>query len=683
MNTGNVVKRAFAMACATALCSFALAGTAFAATVHGADFHGGGTSLESGQIDVLDVDGAAGETVFLSVSSGRATLAKNLPYTVGKDAEAGDASEWAGVATLDIADLNLDALDGSYVVEAYADRAGSSLLYTGAIYGVYADLPGGASKLIGTRTVNADEAQAREFDPPETVYDQGRTYRLVNRVEGSSPALHFAYDEYDEATTVDGVLKYYDATGATVATTTIPGLAYGEQRTVNVPSVVVADNGDVYRTVFFKNSVVAENPGRTSFSIYCSQMSAATQALAGYYVATIQMVDAQGKVIATDSVDVTGEFLYTAPATIYKTETVNGQSAVVTYKIDGSQTIRLSAANDGVHNRARTVQVGYTAQPLDANEVSVAFNMVDGSKSIGDKDRKLGTAYGTASEQNPTVVPPEQYEANGTTYYLVGDPQDYAYTHRSGEVPIVDVYYTPEGYTAPGARDVTVNYVNFITGATVESHAYTTDPDSNARVVIDTPETFSAEGVNYVRLAGQEASIRHSYYSGIESYTVYYRDENDTLSNENVISKIRVVMVDGEPAPAGEPGTTTTTTTNEVVVIPAEATAAAGDAAAAGAEGAQALQLNDGRTYNALEGEGGNATLTNESGVDSNTERIEDSETPLASGFDRGGTSSAASSFMQMSGWMIPAAIAVVVIIAAVAVLMAIRRRKNNDTYEA
>lgn len=649
-------------ACAAALVSCLAAGSAFAAAVHGADYHGTGSAIESGEVDVLDVDGSAGEKVFLTVKAHGQAIAQNLPYTIGENESADDGATWAGIATLDIDGLDLNALDGTYVIEAYASRAGGDPLYSGALYGVYADLPDGTSKLIGTRTANKSELTARPFEPAETLYAGGHTYRLSGDAQPSGEGVqHFAYEEYDEATTVDGVVKYVDAAGETVATTKIPGLAYGEERRVDIPSVVTADDGSLYRTVFFKSSVTAANPGSTSFSVYCVKMSEADQALAGFYVATIQMVDENGRVIATDSVNVTGEFTYTAPSTIYKTETnAKGESEVVTYLIDGSSTIRLSAANDNVLTRARTVKVAYTAQPSEATQVDVTFNLLDGSKRVNEEGRSLGSRHETATEAAQTVEPPSSVEVGGVSYRLVGAPADYAYTLHSGAVPSVDAYYVPEGYQAPGAYDVTVNYVNFLTGAVVESHTYSCDPDQNSRITIDSPETFSANGVDYVKLAGQESAIAHSYYSGISTYSVYYRDVNDELSSETVINTIRVVYVD-------EPGTATTVATTDEEVAAADA---------------QNLQLNDGRTYNVFDGGDNNATLTNESGIDSNTERIEDSETPLASGFDRGGTSSAASSIMQVPEWLPPVGIGAAVIVVGLIVFAGVRRRKNDEMNE-
>ena len=87
------------------------------------------------------------------------------------------------------------------------------------------------------------------------------------------------------------------------------------------------------------------------------------------------------------------------------------------------------------------------------------------------------------------------------------------------------------------------------------------------------------------------------------------------------------------------------------------------------------MQLNDNNTYNVADGANGNGTLTNQSGVDSNTERIDDSATPLASGFGKGGTSSAAAS---LSGMMLPIGIGLAVVIVVAAAVLFIRRRKNE-----
>lgn len=702
MKTMTAITRTFTACAAAALASMALASTAFAATVHGADFHGTGSALESGEIDVLNVDGSAGETVFLAVSKDGRKIAQNLPYTIGADAAADDEATWAGVATLDIANLDLNSLDGSYVIDAFATRAGGETLYTGSIYGVYADLPDGSSKLIGTRTANASEAEGRSFVPSATIYDAGRTYKLAGEAQGSG-ALHFAYEEYDEATTVDGVINYTDAAGSVVASSVIPGIGYGEEVEVDIPDVVVADNGDLYRTVYFRDAVTAKNPGAVSFSVYCIKMSEADQALSGFYVATIKMVDENGALIASDTVNVTGNFVYTAPSVIYKKEaqTSIGQPAVVTYRVDGSPTIYLSAANDNVMNHVRTIEIAYVTQEPDQPSVDVNYSLIDGSKRVGEEGRSLGTQQVTVDLQTPTATPDASIEANGVAYNLVGEPDDYAYTIRSGEVPSINAYYVPEGYVAPGPYEVTVNYVNFATDKVIESQTYTSDPNDTANLSIETPATFSAEGIDYVRLDGQEAAIQHSYYSGIATYTVYYRDKNDELTSGTVINTIRVVYADepaaeGDGQEAGDNGTagvanqgagaagTGATGAGGTAGANAGANAAAdGQANATADNTAQNLQLNDGRTYNVFDGDNANGTLTNESGVDSNAERIEDSETPLASGFDRGGTSTAASSLSSFASLALPVGVGLLVVVAAAGGFMLFRRRSDEDGFVA
>lgn len=309
-----------ALICAFIVATFAFAGSAFAVTVYGADFHASGAAIDSGEIDVLNVEGKAGDTIFITVENKGTTIAKNLPYVIGADAEQGDSSTWVAKATLDITGLNINALDGSYTIKAYEDRASSKELYAGAIYGVYADLEDGASKLIGTRTASSSEASARTFVPPTTVYDGDHAYRLASDEPSGKDALHYTYEEYDPATTIDAQISYVDHDGNVVATDTVPGIAYNKEAEKIIPEVVTAENGDLYRTVFFGGSITAKNPGALSFKIYCVKMTDADKALSGYYLANIRMVDEDGAIIASDSVDVTGNFTYTAPSTIYKRE---------------------------------------------------------------------------------------------------------------------------------------------------------------------------------------------------------------------------------------------------------------------------------------------------------------------------------------------------------------------------
>ena len=95
------------------------------------------------------------------------------------------------------------------------------------------------------------------------------------------------------------------------------------------------------------------------------------------------------------------------------------------------------------------------------------------------------------------------------------------------------------------------------------------------------------------------------------------------------------------------------------------------------------MQLNAGRTYNVLDGEGNNASLTNESGVDSNTERIEEQETPLASGADFAGDKKSEATVGLPLQAIIPIGAAVLCAILAILIVVMMRRRNNNGEQEA
>ena len=633
-----------------------LAPSAFAATVTGADCYEVGDT-----INILQADGEAGETVFVTVAKNGRPLVKDLAETLGEGGEASDGT--AFFITLGTSGINMDALDGTYTVTVFATRDDSKApIYEGALYGVYADLPDGTSKLIGTRTASAAEMD-RAFQAPEMLYIDGVSLKLDPEAEGSD-ALHFVYKPYDEAKTVDGVIKYTDMSGAVVATMAIPGIEYGESREVDIPSAVTDDGNNVYRTVTSMNKVIASNPGQTSFTVQCVKMLDAAQAAANYYVATIQLADEDGNIIAVDSVNVTGEFLYTAPTVVYKTVTdAAGQSRVVTYRVKHSPLVRLSAATDGISGRERTITVTYEAEDPGAAQKPVTFNLIDGSKHIGEEGRLIDTVAETVDATNTTAQPPEQIEANGTTYYIVGAPSDYAYTFGSGELPVVDVYYTPEGYSAPGVKTVTVNYVDFLSNKVVGSQTVESSPDDLGAISIETPESFTADGVEYVKLAGQEKAISHSYYSGFTTYTVYYRNVNDKLTSGNIITTIRVVYTDD-----GMP----TVQADEMATTRAEAEAA----------DAREFALDEGRTYNVLDGDNGSSTLTNEEGVDSNTERIEDDYNPLAQGLE----SAADADGSQVQGiptWALAVGAAAVLAVIAIVVWLVLRRRKAESNEQA
>lgn len=691
--TTKLKKGAFALSLATAL----LAGSAHAAwakaTVTGADYYANGENVST--IDVLHVGGLGQDGIYLKVekSDGKATttIADRLLYTLTDASK--DGSTAADATRAAVVSLNIDGLDLSdgsvaYTVTAYADRAETDPLYTGTIYSVYAKLADGSEVLVGTHTSN--DATLGKYAASQKLFhsESNKTYALDNTAEPTieGTKVTYNYTAYDEASTTEGTITYVDVNGETLDTTTVYGIAQGASKDVEIPSVIVKEvvnsegelENQYWRTVFFQDKVTLSNPGQLNYTIVCKYMGASAAANAGFYKATIKLVDQDGNLIATDTVNVTGKYTYTLPSKIYK----RTSGTLATYTLNGSQTLVFDAAADGVTSGAATKTVAYTKTSVEETGVEVTFNLIDGTKKPGEEGRQLGsesTTLTSASEANAEgqilAKPKSAITVDGKVYKIAGTAEKYAYEFGSNANPVINVYYVPEDYSSEsGTYAVTVNYVNFLTKKTIKSDTFTSSEDDIEDYVYRSQEKFSQDGVDYVRLDGQEEPIEHSYYSGIQTYTVYYRDVNDTLTSGTVINTIRVVYVDGTETETVIDGGTTEAagSATQGSTTGAATTAAGANAAATGTTtSANAGQLNEDGTYSVADGAGNNSTLTNEAGVDSNTERIDDEETPLASGVEGKATS--------LPTWAIGTGIALAIGLAAALVFMFMKRSKKTD----
>ena len=637
------------------------------------------------ELRLVNMSGTAGETVYFTVKDSDRVLAQHLPHVLGEDGQAG--SEVADTFSINL-DSGLDETklgEGAYTVEAY-DKRGGTQLYQGAVYGVWArisDPSGGAGDqiiLIGART--AGETEAFSFIPPQSVFQDGAAYSLTSQtpiIEGG--AAFFDYAPYDSETSVDGAISYVDEQGALLDTTPIPGIPYNGSKTQEIPATITA-NGKLYRTLALRDSVEAVNPGQTSFIVQCAYMRGAP------YVAKIRMVDENDEVLATDTLNVEDHYTYTAPYAIYKNEEVDGQVRAVAYNLAAQGTYEFDADKDmdQVVNGQRTVTIAYVRQELDPAEIEVTFNQLDGQANAEEATRLLGTQTVTVNAESPEATPANEIEVEGTTYVLTTSPQSYQYMFGSGEMPVIDVYYVPEGYTGSDPYEVTVNYVDLARGPgsdPVASETYTSTPDPMV-IELDAPQTFSRDGVDYVRLGNQSDTIPHNYFSHVQTYTVYYRDVNNELLANTVITRTRVVnggttTVTG--ATAATPAATATTpaaTTTTPAATPA--TNADGTTAATPAATPAAAALNPATSYNAVDGDG-DGTLLNEEGVDSNTERIEEEVTPLANGEDIAGANDKANRTRTI-GIVIGALAVLAAGIIAWLVIAARRRKKDEEKRE-
>lgn len=655
---------------------FALCQVAYASmAVTGTDYYGNGAITE-GSVDVLSVEGESSDTLYIQVQKDGRIIGDRVAYQFGMSDNSKDgsatAAERGGVVSLDISNLDLSG-SSTYTVTAYADRDETQQLYSGTIYGVYAKLSDGSRQLIGVHTGAANQAaEGLSFQPSEKLYLNNTSYALDSKAtaEVTANTITYSYSAYNEETTANGKVRFVDTQGQLISETEVAGVGRGQGKTVEVPAIVTKEvDGTTYyfRTVYFANSVTLSNPGQLSYTITCKLVGQAESSAAGYYKAVIRAVDQNGGVVFTDTASITGDYYYTMPKVVYKQES----GKVYTYTLSDESQSTLKFTTDPSTTGAVTRDVVYTRSSTEGQDVTVTYNLIDGTKTSVDGGRNLGTTTVKLSEAGAKATPEANIEVNGKKYTIAGSVDDYAYTLGSTTYPVINAYYTPEGYVpSNGEYTVTVNYVNFLTNEVIKSESFQSKESDNLNHSFTSAESFTQGNVTYVRLAGQESAISHSYYSGIQTYTVYYRDVNDTLTSGTVINTIRVVYTDGTEGTTTNTGTTnngsTTTTT----------TAAGTTAAGTGATAANAATLNANGTYNVFDGEGNNQTLTNEEGVDSNTERIDDNETPLAQAPDSPGGEAS----QGMPAWAVPLGAGIAALAAAAGlVFIFTKRRKDND----
>ena len=653
MSKKKGIARTLSALVAAGLLSCAMASVAFAAESHpvSTQLTPGATStvVDGGttnvNVNVLDFEGAAGETMFVTALVNGSPVAEYMPYVLGSDRGSAEGQSADALAI----ELDKDSLSNppSIEVTVFSDRADKTGT-TYPVHWVYASLDDGKTELIGSCTEGAT------FVAPEKIQVGSKAYKLKGQSSGDS--YSYDYEAYDPGSTVEGVVRYVNVNPAAGEDpmlsyhTPIPGLKEGEPRTVAIPKTIT-EGGAVYSTLSFTTSVTAQYPADTSFTIPVVKMGESTDVVP--HAAIIEMV-ADGEVIASDGVMVKSNVLYTAPSNIYKTQPAGEDGTqVFAYELAQEGTISLTPNGSGDDE---TVTVQYKRQDLDTAEVEVTFNQVDGQERTTSAARKLGSATKTATGSNPVVTAKGLKTPEG--YELVGAASDYSYGLNSNKIPVVDVYYVPSGYQVPGSYNVTVNYVNFYDRSVIDSETFESKVSDVVDMKFTAPERFSSGGVDWVRLGGQEEPIRHNYYSQNKTYTVYYRDASQELESAPVITQVRTLYEEQQVAAA----------------TPAAGTAAAGAAAAGGEAATTTAALNDGTTYNVPGGEGVNPTATAQDGRTATQERIEDDAVALSDGLD----SAPANEQQGFPIWAIPVAIAVLAAIGGIAFFVSRRRNGNG-----
>lgn len=600
---------------ALVITAFCFPAQADALDIKGIDDHGNGgrivsdasgIAIEALQVDIDESD--ATDILWIDVADGDTLVAKNLAYTPDPTQD---------VNVMKLKQLDEDSLaTGSYTVTVWEargnhDPAEGSPLYTFKVSGVFADLYDGddlvKSILIGAQTYEGDSPA--DFDAPAEISDDGAAYTKGEKADNG----HFVYKK-QQSGAIEGSIRYLDDAGKVLNVEAVGSIGAGETLDVTIPATY-KHGGTLYRTVLlgFQNPVQLRNPGYTQVDVRCIPAPEGWQ-----YTGTVEMV-ADGQVIAKDSFDVIGAFNYTTPLYIYKT---NADGSVTTYKRAGEDPVVPFGETEGAGQEGSVVkQMAYEVVPADAPATDVTINYIDATSGKG---TLMNVQTATVDEANPSVSAPKSYTANGTVYHLAGDAADYTYVYRSDAMPVINAYYLAEGQNADGEYEVTVNYVDYLTGDAIGSSSFTSYSSDRGPVAIPSPELFTdAEGVTFARLDGQ-ANMEHSYYSNTRAYSVYYYDQSKDLPT-GVVEHVRTVY---DPVVV-----TRTVTTSTTPAAPAGSTASSSTASsAAGANTGQnagavasednATPLNSTGTYTSVNGERSDGTLKNEQGVDTSTERI-------------------------------------------------------------
>lgn len=676
---------AFAFGCLCAMPAFAHA----QAQVTGIDYLTAQDSAAGpGYIDVLSVQGHEGDSIYVNVDHNGETIASHLLYTLSADsATASPDGSMAGVMSLQIPDYQAD---DAYVVTVFSDYDETDELYQGTTTGVFAQLGNtGAENLIAVRTIGGEQ---RVFNAPARLDAGGLSYQLASSDPVSANPLTYSYAE-DPANpdAVDGSITYVDDAGNVLATTPISNVRKNVPTSVDIPHAVksVDDAGTVtwWMPVNFAHTVQASYPGTTDFVVPCKKLDLTETDVNGSpFVAQITY-RAGDTVLLTDEVPVSKLYQYAPPSTL----TLGAAGTAKSYKLSASQDARFDAAAgaltldpkvenpNGADDPTVSIDINYDEQ---ANTQVYYVKMWLCRTSSDQPEPKV--PFATAVLEAKDGEAPQAFDPlnnayiDSSAYDLAPGMQTtpYTFSYGSNANTVTNIYYVPKG-EKPVANPytITIQYRNAADRSLIESYTYTVSPNDLKDKVYTAPERFTSGSTTYVRLKGQEAGIQHGYYTMFRTYTVWYRDINNSLLENVVVNPLTYATVDN--------GTTSRTGA-------AGAAGADGAGSASGAGGANAaagdsatIGLGAGTGQNVLTGaDGQGGAALNGDGQDANSERIGDDETPLAADAGADAASDAAAS----PWWTNPAAIAGIVgacLLAVLLLFLLMRRRKQQKEGDA
>ncbi len=615
-------------------------------------------SVGGDAFDLATVVGLGGDTLYADVSVNGQVKQKDLPYTYDR------ATDEAGVVSLSVKASYVAAHSGSIDIAFHTKAAdgSSKALLNATVYAVAMRVGGQpvgsvADSIVGIRTCQAADA-TQAFEAPRLIVRNGQTYRLAANAATATPqlvdgVLYVDYELVDEAG-VSASVTYVDENGNELLRDDLGTLSAGQEQTTAVRDTVEA-NGRVYVPVS-KMPTVTVSAASPEVVVHCLPR---TEASMETRTVTINYVSADSTQLMRDKVEVgAGGFVYAPPTTFSQARdgsvdryTLAGGSDSRGASWDASAASSLTLAYDG----APEVTLVYDAQ--DANlTYTVNFALVTpadgGGYSVQLDSSESATVSASAAA---SVALPATIERDGQTYTRASSDDALAYAwsdFTAGRTLSDTVYYTRSDVQPSAAYDVTVRYVDVISGNELGSEVLSCSPDGEA-LSISGPESLEAQGATYQRLTGQEAAVTHRYFAPYRTYTIYYAQPGAVSAGDT--SVVRTDIIDGgvryyEVNPTTGTVTTTnaagTTTTGGLAASTPYATVVTNNG---DGTGAAADSLSD---------------VIAPNGESAYEERIADDETPLASSDEGAAAAEQASS-------MVPAGIAAAAIAAVAAVCAA------------
>lgn len=643
-------------------------------------------------VDILTVTGNKGDTIYIRMKKGDQTIADHLAFTLDETtAQADNDNDQADknnnmVGAVSV-EFNTDAFsyNDTYTIEVFADRNQTTSKYEGTVSTVFAKCGDREPQALAVRTIgNADKD--RPFSAPQTLEADGVVYKLASNdpvSEGGTQLYKYELAQDDLQESVDAHITYLDQdnpTGTPIKVDTVT-LAKNTSQSVDVQSIVSAKDDDtLYRALTLADNLTVSYPGTTEYSILCKRLSSEWGNVGSFYKASIRYVGTDGKSLGVvDNVIVNKSYTYTAPDRLY----VDDNGTVRQYEIQDKSKAVLKL-NPGDAKGSMVYEIVYA--PI-ADDAPRTWTVVVENGSVDPKDPRRVLErkdYTDVPGKTATHVTEAKISKDGVDYVPAASTLErYEHTFSAATMDVEQtIYYVPDGYVAPEAYQITVNYINIATNEIIDTQSYTASPTMRGDLEITSPETFSKDGVEWVRLAGQEAALRHSFYSPNRTYTIYYRDINDDLHSTTIIRNTRVVYANEQGETVSRPttivdnGTTTTdegtTQTDQGTTGGTTAGTAGGGEAATATGGAVDTGLQTGADLRSIDGQDGQQ-IVGADGTDTATTRIEDEETPLAQSASQNAAGKIDPKIVAIGGGIAAAAVA-----AALVLFFVFKRRKKN-----